>query len=104
MLKLDFQRAVLNRMPKITANPRGSWRDILFVADEYHAFATVGERIRRVTNAPSRYRDRRVSFPSSPRRALARCDRRCPVTMRGGRCCSASGPSMHRHAVAREVS
>jgi TraM recognition site of TraD and TraG len=43
MLKLDFQRAVLNRIPKITANPGGSWRDILFVADEYHAFATVGE-------------------------------------------------------------
>ena len=43
MLKLDFQRAVLNRIPKITANPDGSWRDILFVADEYHAFATVGE-------------------------------------------------------------
>jgi hypothetical protein len=43
MLKLDFQRAVLNRIPKISANPRGSWRDIMFVADEYHAFATVGE-------------------------------------------------------------
>ncbi len=43
MLKLDFQRAVLNRIPKISANPDGSWRDMLFVADEYHAFATVGE-------------------------------------------------------------
>ncbi|MGH9163830.1 MAG: type IV secretory system conjugative DNA transfer family protein [Vicinamibacteraceae bacterium] len=43
MLKLDFQRAVLNRIPKIAADPRGQWRDILFVADEYHAFATVGE-------------------------------------------------------------
>jgi len=43
MLKLDFQRAVLNRIPKISANPQASWRDILFVADEYHAFATVGE-------------------------------------------------------------
>ena len=43
MLKLDFQRAVLNRIPKIAADPRRSWRDILFVADEYHAFATVGE-------------------------------------------------------------
>ena len=43
MLKLDFQRAVLQRIPKIAANPTGSWRDILFVADEYHAFATVGE-------------------------------------------------------------
>ena len=43
MLKLDFQRAVLQRIPKIAANPSGPWRDILFVADEYHAFATVGE-------------------------------------------------------------
>jgi hypothetical protein len=43
MLKLDFQRAVLQRIPKIASNPRGPWRDLLFVADEYHAFATVGE-------------------------------------------------------------
>lgn len=43
MLKLDFQRAVLQRIPKIAANPKGPWRDLLFVADEYHAFATVGE-------------------------------------------------------------
>ena len=43
MLKLDFQRAVLQRIPKISANPAGPWRDLLFVADEYHAFATVGE-------------------------------------------------------------
>jgi hypothetical protein len=43
MLKLDFQRAVLQRIPKIAANPKAVWRDILFVADEYHAFATVGE-------------------------------------------------------------
>jgi hypothetical protein len=43
MLKLDFQRAVLNRIPKITAEPQRPWRDLLFVADEYHTFATVGE-------------------------------------------------------------
>ena len=43
MLKLDFQRAVLQRIPKIAADPSTPWRDILFVADEYHAFATVGE-------------------------------------------------------------
>ena len=43
MLKLDFQRAVLQRIPKIAADPSKPWRDILFVADEYHAFATVGE-------------------------------------------------------------
>jgi hypothetical protein len=43
MLKLDFQRAVLQRIPKMAANPQAPWRDLLFVADEYHAFATVGE-------------------------------------------------------------
>jgi type IV secretory system conjugative DNA transfer VirD4/TraG family protein len=43
MLKLDFQRAVLRRIPKMAASPQGPWRDLLFVADEYHAFATVGE-------------------------------------------------------------
>jgi len=43
MLKLDFQRAVLQRIPQITAQPRNLWRDLLFVCDEYHAFATVGE-------------------------------------------------------------
>lgn len=43
MLKLDFQRAVLQRIPRIAAQPKKTWRDLLFVCDEYHAFATVGE-------------------------------------------------------------
>jgi hypothetical protein len=43
MLKLDFQRAVLERITRITAAPEQAWRDLLFVADEYHAMATVGE-------------------------------------------------------------
>jgi hypothetical protein len=43
MLKLDFQRAVLKRIPKIAAAPNRSWRDLVFICDEYHAFATVGE-------------------------------------------------------------
>jgi hypothetical protein len=43
MLKLDFRRAVLQRIPQITAHPGRVWRDLLFVCDEYHAFATVGE-------------------------------------------------------------
>jgi len=43
MVKLDFQRAVLQRIPKIASAPQRAWRDLLFVADEYHAFATVGE-------------------------------------------------------------
>ena len=43
MLKHDFQRAVLQRIPQIAAQPERVWRDLLFVCDEYHAFATVGE-------------------------------------------------------------
>lgn len=43
MLKLDFQRAVLQRIPQISAQPDRIWRDLMFVCDEYHAFATVGE-------------------------------------------------------------
>src|SRR6202008_2587685 len=43
LLKLDFQRAVLQRIPRMAAQPDRVWRDLLFVCDEYHAFATVGE-------------------------------------------------------------
>lgn len=43
MLKLDFQRAVLQRIPRISADPTRVWRDLVFICDEYHAFATVGE-------------------------------------------------------------
>jgi hypothetical protein len=43
MLKLDFQRAVLQRIPQMAAQPERVWRDLVFVCDEYHAFATVGE-------------------------------------------------------------
>ncbi|MGH9382824.1 MAG: type IV secretory system conjugative DNA transfer family protein [Vicinamibacterales bacterium] len=43
MLKLDFQRAVLARIPKMAAAPSKPWRDLLFVCDEYHSFATTGD-------------------------------------------------------------
>src|SRR5207248_2578358 len=53
LMKQDFQRAVLNRIPQMEGSgPRQSggprtpdriWRQILFLCDEYHAFATVGE-------------------------------------------------------------
>jgi hypothetical protein len=43
MLKLDFQRAVLGRIPRIAAAPEQTWRDLLFVCDEYHSFATTGD-------------------------------------------------------------
>jgi hypothetical protein len=43
MLKMDFQRAVLNRIPQIAANPDQQWRPVIFICDEYQHFATVGE-------------------------------------------------------------
>jgi hypothetical protein len=43
LLKLDFQRAVLARIPRIAADPSSTWRDLLFVCDEYHQFATTGD-------------------------------------------------------------
>ena len=38
-----FPARVLQRIPQIAAHPERTWRDLLFVCDEYHAFATVGE-------------------------------------------------------------
>ena len=37
MLKMDFQRAVLNRIPHIAKNPDKAWRPLLFICDEYRA-------------------------------------------------------------------
>jgi hypothetical protein len=42
-LKQDFQRAVLSRIPLMARTPGRQWREVLFLCDEYHAFATVGE-------------------------------------------------------------
>ena len=43
MLKLDFERAVLNRVPLMEKNQGTYFRQVLFVCDEYQHFATVGE-------------------------------------------------------------
>ena len=43
MMKLDFERAVLNRVPEIEAHPEHHYRQVLFLCDEYQHFATVGE-------------------------------------------------------------
>src|SRR5581483_93680 len=43
MLKQDFQRAVLNRIHAIEADPTRSRRPVMFICDEYQAFATTGE-------------------------------------------------------------
>ncbi|HKV99993.1 MAG TPA: type IV secretion system DNA-binding domain-containing protein [Vicinamibacterales bacterium] len=43
MLKQDFQRAVLGRVHRIDTDSAPSRRPVLFVCDEYQAFATTGE-------------------------------------------------------------
>jgi hypothetical protein len=43
MMKLDFQRAVINRTPKMKAEPSRYWRQVFFICDEYHEFATAGQ-------------------------------------------------------------
>jgi len=43
MLKLDFERAVLNRIPLMEKNREAYFRQVLFLCDEYQHFATVGE-------------------------------------------------------------
>lgn len=43
MMKLDFQRAMLNRIPAIEAAPEKYFRQSLFLCDEYQHFVTVGE-------------------------------------------------------------
>jgi hypothetical protein len=43
LMKQDFQRAVLGRIPQMAREPKRPWREVLFLCDEYHAFATVGE-------------------------------------------------------------
>ena len=43
MMKLDFERAVLNRVPQMEAHPEQYFRQVLFLCDEYQHFATVGE-------------------------------------------------------------
>jgi hypothetical protein len=43
MLKQDFQRAVLNRVSRLRGDDVPAQRPVLFVCDEYQAFATTGE-------------------------------------------------------------
>lgn len=47
LMKQDFQRAVLNRIPRLerarTQSTETHFREVLFLCDEYQAFATVGE-------------------------------------------------------------
>src|SRR5260370_38763669 len=40
MLKMDFQRSMLNRIARMAVEPDKQWRPVLFVCDEYQQIAT----------------------------------------------------------------
>ncbi len=42
-MKMDFQRAVLLRIPEMAKNPDRHFRQVVFLCDEYQSFATAGE-------------------------------------------------------------
>ncbi|HEV2417013.1 MAG TPA: TraM recognition domain-containing protein [Terriglobia bacterium] len=42
MMKIDYQRAVQLRIPKMDAHPERHYRPTVFICDEYQNFATVG--------------------------------------------------------------
>jgi hypothetical protein len=42
MMKIDYQRAMLLRIPKMDAEPERHYRPSVFICDEYQNFATVG--------------------------------------------------------------
>jgi len=42
-MKQDYQRAMLNRIPRMSANLKQHFRDSLFLVDEFQSFAIVGE-------------------------------------------------------------
>jgi hypothetical protein len=42
LMKIDYQRAVLLRIPKMDAEPEKHYRPTVFLCDEYQNFATVG--------------------------------------------------------------
>ena len=43
LMKQDFQRAVVTRIPRMEREPAGHWREAIFLCDEYQSFATAGE-------------------------------------------------------------
>jgi hypothetical protein len=42
MMKIDYQRAVMLRIPKMDTHPERHYRPTVFICDEYQNFATVG--------------------------------------------------------------
>ena len=80
MMKVDYQRAVQLRIPRMDADPEQHYRPTVFICDEYQNFATVGgdnptgdERFLSVSPAS------RSASRSSLRRACRASRKPCPM-------------------------
>jgi hypothetical protein len=91
MLKLDFERAVLNRVPVMEKHPESYFRQVLFLCDEYQHFATVGELNLPVMRNSSAYPDNQNVFRSSRPRASVLLSPHCPANL-GEPCCRRFAP------------
>ena len=78
MMKLDFQRAVLNRIPEMEAHRERYFRQVFFICDEYQHFATVGENEPTGDEKFFSLSRQPKCIPSSPRRASVRSSPRLP--------------------------
>ena len=72
MLKLDFERAVLNRVPEIESHPERRLRQVLFSATSTSTSQPLARATRPATRNSSVSRANPNAFPSSPRKASAR--------------------------------
>jgi len=79
MMKLDFERAVLNRVPQIEAHPELYFRQVLFLATSTSTSPPWAKATRPATRSSSVFRASRNAFRSSPRRASVRCDPHSPL-------------------------
>ena len=79
MMKLDFERAVLNRVPRSRPTPSNISARSYSFATSISTSQRSAKATRSATRNSSASRDSRSAFRSSPRRASVRCDPRFPA-------------------------
>jgi hypothetical protein len=77
MLKQEFQRAMLLRIPAIQSHPEKHWREVLFLCDEDQYLQRRVRAIQPAMRDSLHYHAKLAALPSWPRRASVRCDQHC---------------------------
>jgi hypothetical protein len=81
LMKMDFQRAVLLRIPEMARHPERHFREVAFICDEYQNFATAGENDPNGDEKFFSSLDSPSASPSSQRSPSARSSPHSPVTL-----------------------